>query len=33
MKKRQDEWTGSVAVASKSFIDDVKTCLGFKAKE
>ena len=31
-KKRQDEWTGSIAVGSKSFIDDVKARLGFKAK-
>lgn len=32
VKKRQDEWTGSIAVGSKSFIDDVKARLGFKAK-
>jgi putative transposase len=31
-KKRQDEWTGSIAVGGKSFIDDVKVRLGFKAK-
>ena len=31
-KERQDEWTGSVAVGSKSFIESVKTSLGFRAK-
>ena len=31
-KGRQDEWTGSVAVGSKSFIESVKTSLGFRAK-
>ena len=29
---RQDEWTGSIAVGSKSFIEKVKALLGFKAK-
>jgi REP element-mobilizing transposase RayT len=29
---RQDEWTGSIAVGSKSFIEKVKSLLGFKAK-
>ncbi len=31
-KKRQDEWTGSVAVGSKSFIESVRESLGFRAK-
>jgi len=31
-KERQDEWTGSVAVGSKSFIESVKASLGFRAK-
>ena len=31
-KERQDEWTDSVAVGSKSFIESVKTSLGFRAK-
>jgi len=31
-KERQDEWTGSVAVGSKSFIESVKAGLGFRAK-
>ena len=31
-KGRQDEWTGRVAVGSKSFIESVKTSLGFRAK-
>ena len=31
-KSRQDEWTDSIAVASKSFIEKVKALLGFKAK-
>ena len=31
-KNRQDEWTGSIAVGSRSFIENVKTLLGFKAK-
>ena len=30
--KRQDEWTGSVAVGSKSFIESAKANLGFRAK-
>ena len=28
---RQDEWTGSIAVGSKSFAEDVKARLGFRA--
>ena len=31
-KERQEEWTGSVAVGSKSFIESVKASLGFRAK-
>jgi putative transposase len=31
-KERQDEWTGSVAVGSKSFIESVRESLGFRAK-
>jgi len=31
-KERQDEWTGSVAVGSKSFILSVKASLSFRAK-
>jgi putative transposase len=31
-KRRQEEWTGSIAVGSKPFIEDVKARLGFKAK-
>ena len=31
-KERQDKWTGSVAVGSKSFIESVKASLGFRAK-
>jgi len=31
-KERQDEWTDSVAVGSKSFIESVKASLGFRAK-
>ena len=31
-KERQDEWTGSVAVGSKSFIESVKASLDFRAK-
>ena len=31
-KDRQDEWTGSIAVGSRSFIDKVKSLLGFRAK-
>jgi len=30
--KRQDEWTGSIAVGSKAFIKNVKTRLKFRAK-
>ena len=31
VKGRQDEWTGSIAVGSKSFIETIKARLGFKA--
>ena len=31
-KERQDEWTGSIAVGSKFFIESVKANLGFRAK-
>ena len=31
-KDRQDEWTGSIAVGRRSFIDKVKALLGFRAK-
>jgi len=31
-KNRQDEWTGSIAVGSRLFIEEVKALLGFKAK-
>jgi hypothetical protein len=31
-KKRQDEWTGSIAVGSKGFIENVKAHLRFRAK-
>lgn len=31
-KSRQDEWTGSIAVGSKAFIEVVKARLGFRAK-
>jgi putative transposase len=31
-KNRQDEWTRSIAVGSKSFIENVKALLGFRAK-
>ncbi len=31
-KNRQDEWTGSIAVGSKPFIENVKALLGFRAK-
>jgi putative transposase len=31
-KKRQDEWTDSIAVGSKVFIENVKAQLGFRAK-
>ena len=31
-KRRQDEWTGSIAVGSKTFIENVKASLGFRAK-
>lgn len=32
VKSREDEWTGSIAVGSKSFIENVKALLGFRAK-
>ncbi|MBL7174394.1 MAG: hypothetical protein ISS66_01090 [Desulfobacteraceae bacterium] len=32
MKNRQDEWTRSIAVGSRSFIENVKALLGFRAK-
>ena len=31
-KDRQGEWTGSVAVGSKPFIESVRESLGFRAK-
>ena len=31
-KSHQDEWTGSVAVGSKYFIESVKASLGFRAR-
>ena len=31
-KKRQDEWTSSIAVGSKAFVEDVKARLTFRAK-
>ena len=31
-KKRQDEWTSSIAVGSKGFIENVKAHLRFRAK-
>ena len=31
-KTRREEWTSSVAVGSKSFIENVKARLGFRAK-
>jgi putative transposase len=31
-KTRQQEWTGSIAVGSKSFVEKVKDLLGFRAK-
>jgi putative transposase len=32
VKSRQEGWTDSIAVGSKSFVEEVKTQLGFKAK-
>jgi len=32
VKNRQDEWTGSIAVGSRSFVENVKALLGFQAK-
>jgi len=31
-KARKEEWTGSVAVGSRSFVEEVKALLGFRAK-
>jgi putative transposase len=31
-KARQEEWTGSIPVGSKSFIENVKALLGHRAK-
>jgi len=31
-KTRQEEWTGSIAVGSKPFIENLKALLGFLAK-
>jgi putative transposase len=31
-KERQDEWTASIAVGSKPFIENVKALLDFRAK-
>jgi hypothetical protein len=31
-KVRKEEWTGSVAVGSRSFVEKVKSLLGFRAK-
>ena len=31
-ESRQNEWTGSIAVGSKSFVENVKSVLGFKVK-
>jgi hypothetical protein len=32
VKIRQEEWTRSIAVGSRSFIENVKALLGFRAK-
>jgi putative transposase len=32
LKGRQEEWTGSIAVGSKSFVENLKIRLGFRAK-
>lgn len=32
VKTRQEEWTGSIAVGSRSFVEKVKAVLGFRAK-
>ena len=32
MKIRQEGWTRSIAVGSRSFIENVKTLLGFRAQ-
>ena len=29
---RRDEWTGSIAIGSRSFVENVKTLLGLRAK-
>ena len=31
-KSRQEEWTDSIAVGSESFVEEMKTRLGFKVK-
>jgi hypothetical protein len=31
-KIRQEEWTSSIAVGSRSFVEHVKALLGFRAK-
>jgi hypothetical protein len=31
-KERQDEWTASIAVGSRFFIENVKALLGFRTK-
>jgi hypothetical protein len=31
-KTRQEEWTGSIAVGSRSFVENVKALLGYRAK-
>jgi hypothetical protein len=31
-KTRKEEWTGSIAVGSKSFIENVRALLGFRPK-
>ena len=31
-KNRQDEWTDSIAVGSRTFIEKLKALLGFRAK-
>ena len=32
LKNREEEWTESIAVGSMPFVDNVKACLGFRAK-
>jgi putative transposase len=31
-KARKEEWTGSIAVGSRPFVEEVKALLGFRAK-